>query len=189
MERLAWRTIAETKDGTNEEFNPTLLHDSFVQAIKYNLFSCFMLQYNAVLNCRDLTLLQERQQKKCERLEARVQDDEALFRKEIHSLQDSNKVGMMKVEVMHIVAKYYSLYVQVAVDMFQDLDEKINIVAAKVLHLGDQLDSINGPRSRVVEAQRLMTHLNEFLKPRSFSSSSISLFSDQSKVYSNSSIF
>ncbi|GJQ76380.1 hypothetical protein Trydic_g2098 [Trypoxylus dichotomus] len=143
VERLAWRTIAETKEGGKEEFNPILLHDSFVQAIK------------------DLTLLQERQQKKCERLEARVQDDEAIFRKEIHSLQDSNKV---------------------AVDTFQELDGKINIVAAKVLHLGDQLDSINGPRSRVVEAQRLMTHLNEFLTPRSFSSTSISLFSDSSRI-------
>lgn len=35
VERLAWRTIAETKtDSEDEDFNPTLLHESFVQAIK-----------------------------------------------------------------------------------------------------------------------------------------------------------
>jgi hypothetical protein len=68
VERLAWRTIAETKSDGDEDFNPTLLHDSFVQAIK------------------DLTLLQERQKKKCERLEAAVREDEALFFQEIHNL-------------------------------------------------------------------------------------------------------
>lgn len=35
VERLAWRTIAETKTkNEDEDFNPTLLHESFVQAIK-----------------------------------------------------------------------------------------------------------------------------------------------------------
>jgi hypothetical protein len=124
VERLAWRTIAETKSDGDEDFNPTLLHDSFVQAIK------------------DLTLLQERQKKKCERLEAAVREDEALFFQEIHNLLEQNKQ---------------------AIDTFQELDGKINHVATKVLHLGDQLDSVNGPRARVVDAQNLMTHLNEFI--------------------------
>lgn len=35
VERLAWRTIAETKtEGDEGDINPSLLHDSFVQAIK-----------------------------------------------------------------------------------------------------------------------------------------------------------
>lgn len=34
VERLAWRTIAETKKDGEDDFNPSLLHDSFVQAIK-----------------------------------------------------------------------------------------------------------------------------------------------------------
>lgn len=41
---------------------------------------------------RDLTLLQERQEKKCERLEAAVRDDETQFRRDIYDLQDDNKV-------------------------------------------------------------------------------------------------
>lgn len=124
VERLAWRTIAETKKEGEEDFNPSLLHESFVQAIK------------------DLTLLQERQQKKCERLETVVRQDEMIFFQEIQALQEKNKG---------------------AVHTFQELDGKINNVATKVLHLGDQLDSVNGPRSRVVEAQKLMAHLDEFL--------------------------
>ncbi|CAH1958198.1 unnamed protein product [Acanthoscelides obtectus] len=126
VERLAWRTIAETKhEGSDDEdFNPTLLHESFVQAIK------------------DLTLLQERQQKKCEKLENAVREDEALFFQEVYNLFEQNQQAMLT---------------------FQELDGKINTVATKVLHLGDQLDSVNGPRSRVVEAHRLLGHLSEFL--------------------------
>lgn len=47
VERLAWRTIAETKNDGEEDFNPSLLHDSFVQAIKsviaINVFGGFYL--------------------------------------------------------------------------------------------------------------------------------------------------
>ena len=33
----------------------------------------------------------------------------------------------------------------------------------KVVHLGDQLEGVNTPRARAVEAQRLMNYLSEFL--------------------------
>lgn len=46
---------------------------------------------------------------------------------------------------------------------FQELDEHISYVATKVCHLGDQLEGVNTPRQRAVEAQRLMTYFNEFL--------------------------
>lgn len=36
-------------------------------------------------------------------------------------------------------------------------------MATKVCHLGDQLEGVNTPRQRAVEAQRLMTYFNEFL--------------------------
>lgn len=49
--------------------------------------------------------------------------------------------------------------------MFQELDERINFVATKVIHLGDQLESVNTPRSRAVQAQKLMNHFAEFLTP------------------------
>lgn len=60
---------------------------------------------------------------------------------------------------------------QLAVDAFQELDSRINNVATKVVHLGDQLENVNTPRSRAVEAQKLLTHFTEFIKPGgSFSS-------------------
>lgn len=46
---------------------------------------------------------------------------------------------------------------------FQELDDHISYVATKVCHLGDQLEGVNTPRQRAVEAQRLMTYFNEFL--------------------------
>ncbi|XP_041351555.1 exocyst complex component 5-like isoform X2 [Gigantopelta aegis] len=46
---------------------------------------------------------------------------------------------------------------------FQKLDERISYVATKVVHLGDQLEGVNTPRARAVEAQRLMSYLSEFL--------------------------
>ncbi|XP_060520245.1 exocyst complex component 5 [Cylas formicarius] len=141
VERLAWRTIAETKsEGDEYDLNPTLLHESFVQAIK------------------DLTLLQERQEKKCERLETSVREDEALFFREIYNLLEQNKHS---------------------IETFQELDSKINHVAAKVLHLGDQLNSVNEPRARVVEAQKIMFHLSEFLTNKSLISS---IFNDPYRI-------
>lgn len=56
-----------------------------------------------------------------------------------------------------------SLSPQVAFQHFQELDEHISYVATKVCHLGDQLEGVNTPRQRAVEAQRLMTYFNEFL--------------------------
>jgi len=53
---------------------------------------------------------------------------------------------------------------QVAFQHFQELDEHISYVATKVCHLGDQLEGVNTPRQRAVEAQRLMTYFNEFLQ-------------------------
>lgn len=52
---------------------------------------------------------------------------------------------------------------QVAFQHFQELDDHISYVATKVCHLGDQLEGVNTPRQRAVEAQRLMTYFNEFL--------------------------
>ncbi|KAF4518681.1 hypothetical protein B566_EDAN002716 [Ephemera danica] len=125
VERLAWRTVAGTRDEGDHQFDPLLLNDTFVQAIK------------------DLQLLQERQQKKCERLETVCREEEAKHWQQISQLQERNKA---------------------AVATFQELDERINYVATKVLHLGDQLESVNTPRARAVEAQKLMNHFAESMK-------------------------
>lgn len=66
--------------------------------------------------------------------------------------------GFIEKQVLNV----YDL--QGAIGTFAELDEKINSVATKVIHLGEQLDSVNGPRARTVEAQRLMTHLSAFIE-------------------------
>ena len=127
VERLAWRTVNDTtKDGGRTFFDPMIVHETFLQAIK------------------DLQILQERQQKKCDKLEGALKDEEARHALEILELQERNK---------------HSIH------LFHQLDERINLVATKVLHLGDQLESVNTPRARAVEAQKLMKHFSDFLSP------------------------
>jgi recyclin-1 len=70
---------------------------------------------------------------------------------------------------------------QTAFGHFKALDERINFVATKVVHLGDQLEGVNTPCTRAVEAQTLMKYFSEFLedgKPLSH------LFSDPFQVQS-----
>uniref|UniRef100_A0A1B6KSQ6 Exocyst complex component 5 n=1 Tax=Graphocephala atropunctata TaxID=36148 RepID=A0A1B6KSQ6_9HEMI len=126
VERLAWRTVDSNREEGNSTFDPVLMHETFSQAIK------------------DLQLLLERQQKKCEKLEQACHDEETSHWQDISKLQEKNKS---------------------TVSLFQELDERINFVATKVIHLGDQLESVNTPRSRAVQAQKLMNHFAEFLSP------------------------
>ncbi|KAK7869410.1 hypothetical protein R5R35_000706 [Gryllus longicercus] len=126
VERMAWRTVGASRDENPGNFDPVLLHETFLQAIK------------------DLQILQERQQKKCERLEMICREEEIGHWQKVSQLQEKNKAS---------------------VNLFQELDERINYVATKVLHLGDQLESVNTPRARAVEAQKLMNHFAEFLSP------------------------
>ncbi|CAL1536919.1 unnamed protein product [Lymnaea stagnalis] len=96
------------------------------------------------------------------------------FEKMIHDLKDKNnqvqnKINRLESEckdeekrhwnrVAELQKKNQSLYTD-----FQTLDERISYVATKVVHLGDQLEGVNTPRARAVEAQRLMHYLGEFL--------------------------
>lgn len=116
------------------------MHETFLQAIK------------------DLQILQERQRKKCDKLETALKDEEAKHILEILELQERNKHS---------------------IDLFHQLDERINLVATKVLHLGDQLESVNTPRARAVEAQKLMRHFSDFLSPGPLTDP---IFTDKSSV-------
>lgn len=64
---------------------------------------------------------------------------------------------------------------------FYQLDEKINSVAVKVMHLGGQLEAVNIPRSRAVEAQKLMMYFSQFLVPGDVR---IEVFCDSNRVSS-----
>ena len=62
-----------------------------------------------------------------------------------------------------IIFYTYACFSWVAFQHFQELDEHISYVATKVCHLGDQLEGVNTPRQRAVEAQKLMKYFNVFL--------------------------
>uniref|UniRef100_A0A8D2ZPX8 Exocyst complex component 5 n=1 Tax=Scophthalmus maximus TaxID=52904 RepID=A0A8D2ZPX8_SCOMX len=124
IERLAWRTPGGGSKGGAEAFDPKRLLDEFENHIE------------------ELKQLDERIQRRVEKLEHQCHREAKEFAHKVQDLQRSN---------------------QVAFQHFQELDEHISYVATKVCHLGDQLEGVNTPRQRAVEAQRLMTYFNEFL--------------------------
>ncbi|XP_063058435.1 exocyst complex component 5 [Engraulis encrasicolus] len=124
IERLAWRTPGGGSKGGAEAFDPKRLLDEFQNHIE------------------ELKQLDERIQRRVEKLEQSCHREAKEFAHKVQDLQRSN---------------------QVAFQHFQELDEHISYVATKVCHLGDQLEGVNTPRQRAVEAQRLMTYFNEFL--------------------------
>lgn len=63
--------------------------------------------------------------------------------------------------------------------IFQNLDERINYVAAKIIHVGNQLQSINTPRSRTVQVHKLMGYLEDFMSPGPLTAD---IFNDPTKV-------
>lgn len=56
-------------------------------------------------------------------------------------------------------------------------------MAGKILHLGDQLESINVPRRRVNEAQTLLSYTIEFLAAGALSLRTVDVFNDKARVY------
>lgn len=64
---------------------------------------------------------------------------------------------------------------------FQDLDDRINSVATKVVHLGDQLENISVPRQRVQETKQTMKFFDDFHSGKELSS----VFNDPTKVSDN----
>ncbi|XP_036449324.1 exocyst complex component 5 [Colossoma macropomum] len=124
IERLAWRTPGGGSKGGAEGFDPKKLLEEFENHIE------------------ELKQLDERIQRKVEKLEQQCHREAKEFAHKVLELQRSNQVAFLH---------------------FQELDDHISYVATKVCHLGDQLEGVNTPRQRAVEAQRLMTYFNEFL--------------------------
>lgn len=52
-------------------------------------------------------------------------------------------------------------------------------VSAKVVHLGDQLESVHAPRARAFEALQLMRHFDEFLADQPLN---LPIFTDPDRV-------
>jgi hypothetical protein len=52
-------------------------------------------------------------------------------------------------------------------------------ISTKVVHLGDQLESVHAPRARAYDALQLMRHFDEFLADQPLSSP---IFTDPDRV-------
>ena len=59
------------------------------------------------------------------------------------------------------------------------MDERINFVATKAVHLGDQLEGVNTPRTRAAEALMLIKYFSEFMSNEQPTSE---LFTDPNQV-------
>ncbi|KRZ25579.1 Exocyst complex component 5, partial [Trichinella pseudospiralis] len=68
---------------------------------------------------------------------------------------------------------------EIADGKLKTLNERVNSVAARVVHLGDQLQSVTAPRARAFEAYQLMVHFNEFLSDQPLESET---FTDPDKL-------
>ena len=108
---------------------------------------------------KDLKLMQERQTVRCAELEERVRGEEKAHWARVAGLIQRNKA---------------------AAATYKSLDERINLVAGKVVHLGDQLESVNTPRKRAEEALKLMKHFDDFLDGESSVSP---VFMDRSRLF------
>jgi hypothetical protein len=160
VERLAWRATTASSSGSDDIGSE--ISNAFIQAI------------------RDLNVMQEKQKKKCLTLEQvkrvdisdvvvflallsllfqKCRDEESGHRKRTAGLIERNRAT---------AATYKSL------------DEKINSVATKVVHLGDQLESVNTPRSRAVEALKLMKHFEDFVDGETSTSP---VFTDKKRLH------
>jgi len=107
----------------------------------------------------DLRSMHEKQVSKCMELEEQCREEEKQHWARVAALIQRNKA---------------------AATTYKSLDERINLVAGKVVHLGDQLESVNTPRARAVEALKLMKHFDDFLD----GDTSVSpVFMDKARLY------
>ncbi|CAB4055796.1 EXOC5 [Lepeophtheirus salmonis] len=153
-------TSSYWRDVEQESFDP----EEFVERLAWrsvgaNEFDAEALDSAFSEAIRELNRMQESQAIKVKELETSLREEETIHWKRTTTLVDRNKSAAMT---------------------YRSLDEKINSVATKVVHLGDQLEAVNVPRSRDVAALNLMRHFHSFIQ----SGDSLSpLFTDKSRLH------
>ncbi|XP_047994630.1 exocyst complex component 5 isoform X2 [Leguminivora glycinivorella] len=139
VERMVRRSMQESRL-KDDEFDPEMIHDIFTQAIQ------------------DLKVLQERQERKCARLEQSVQEEEKLY-------------GAKLAEIMEQHTH--------CVNVFSSLDERMSRCGGRALDVGEKLGAARAPRARAAAARDLLAHLAHFLSPGPVHTE---LFNDPSKL-------
>ncbi|XP_022817885.1 exocyst complex component 5 [Spodoptera litura] len=139
VERMVRRSMQESRL-QDDQFDPEMIHDIFTQAIQ------------------DLKVLQERQERKCARLEQSVQEEEKLYGAKLAEIMDQHT---------HCVG------------VFSALDERMSRCGGRALDVGEKLGAARAPRARAAAARDLLSHLSHFLSPGPVL---IDLFNDSSKL-------
>ncbi|XP_073950430.1 exocyst complex component Sec10 [Choristoneura fumiferana] len=125
VERMVRRSMQESRL-KDDQFDPEMIHDIFTQAIL------------------DLKVLQERQERKCARLEQSVQEEEKLYGAKLSEIMDQHT---------HCV------------NVFSSLDERMSRCGGRALDVGEKLGAARAPRARAAAARDLLAHLAHFLSP------------------------
>ncbi|VDK52641.1 unnamed protein product [Anisakis simplex] len=104
------------------------------------------------------------------------------FQSKIASLEQQCNSG--KKEYLNIL---HSLHDQNAnaLDKLKQLDSTMQSVSTKVVHLGDQLESVHIPRARASEALQLIKHFDEFLADQPLNSD---IFTDPDRLLESASM-
>ncbi|XP_045485567.1 exocyst complex component 5 isoform X3 [Pieris rapae] len=139
VERMVRRSMQECRL-KDDQFDPVMIHDIFTQAIQ------------------DLKVLQERQERKCARLEQGVQEEEKTYLAKLAEIMDQHT---------HCVS------------VFSALDERMSRCGGRALDVGEKLGAARAPRARAAAARDLLSHLANFLSPGPVLSD---LFSDSNKL-------
>ncbi|KAG6449971.1 exocyst complex component 5 [Manduca sexta] len=125
VERMVRRSMQESRL-KDDQFDPEIIHDIFTQAIQ------------------DLKVLQERQERKCARLQQAVQEEEKLYGTKLAEIMDQH---------MHCVG------------VFSSLDERMSRCGGRALDVGEKLGAARAPRARAAAARDLLSHLAHFFSP------------------------
>lgn len=91
---------------------------------------------------QELKAIKDNSQKRCDRLEEICKEEEKRHSKNIRELRDRFRQS---------------------INNFHSMDNRLDTVANKVHDLGQKLESINKPRSRVAETYKLLKQFKEFL--------------------------
>lgn len=106
----------------------------------------------------NLQMLSDQFQSKISSLEQQCNNDKREYLNVLHKLHEQNADAM---------------------DKLKQLDNTMQTVSTKVVHLGDQLESVHLPRARANEALQLMKHFDEFLADQPLSSD---IFTDPDRL-------
>ncbi|CAJ0580058.1 unnamed protein product, partial [Mesorhabditis spiculigera] len=105
-----------------------------------------------------LQMLCEQFSSKINSLEQQLNNDKRDYCNQLQHLHDQNAVAIEKV---------------------RQLDNTMQSVSTAVVHLGDQLESVDAPRTRAAEALALITHFDQFLLDQPLNSA---IFTDPDKL-------